>query len=1445
MHLGITSLRLTLLALTASQLSAQTTINYDPGETDTATYETTQADPYSLGVASGSATQSGVVSGDGSITKTGAGTLALTGSNTYSGGTTVNAGTLTVTSDANLGATSGALSAFSGASLATGGYFGFNRAITLDGSGTTLTNNGELIIGFGGNGWLSLTNGATVSAFNLDMGFNGGTGTVDISSGSAINANNVIYYTSSSTVNVNTGGTLTTSGLTGGGIFNLAGGTLRSGSAYTSTQDATLSNASTIDTNNYATTLSGVLTGSGSLTKSGSGNLTLSGANTYSGGTTVSAGTLTVASDANLGAGAGLLTVTSGATLNTGTNFQTNRTVTLDGFGTTLTTNNGELVIGSAGIGSLALTNGAAASTYNLTLAYTGGTGTVDISSGSNVSVSNNTHLGSASSTINLNTGGTLATAGLTGSGTFNLAGGTLRANGALTSSLPATLSNASTVDTNGYDTTLSGVLTGTGSLTKSGTGTLTLGGANDYSGGTTISAGTLAIGDGAATGSVASDIVNNSTLIFNRSDDYTFGSVINGSGEFIHDGFILRFDQAQTYTGPTTVKSDGYLILATDVDQGLAASTTVDIETGGFFDLSNRATTIAGLTGAGKVYSSGGSSGLLTINLANGQSQTFSGELGSDHPHFSITKAGEGTLTLTGNNTFTGTTSITEGTLVIASDTALGATSLFQSDNYGYLMLDGGTLTTTTTFTINEDRGIELGSSGGTFDTADATSLTFDSIIEGSGGLTKSGSGVLVLNGANTFAGDTLISAGTLAIGDSDTLQNSTVNLADGSLDLGNLSSVNFGGLVGSQNLVLDNDSSAAIALTVGGNHASTTYAGILSGDGSLNKTGTGNLTLTGNNSYLGSTTITDGTLTGTTSSLPGAILNYAALVFDQSTSGTYVNLISGTGTLAKSGSGTVTLTGSNSYTGGTTLNDGTLSIAADATLGTAPVSATAGHLTLNGGTLTTTADLSLNTNRGLTFGLNSGTLEVAVGTTLTYDDSVSGNFTKSGDGTLALTAFNALSSNNINLAAGTLDWSTVEETGGFFASQTGIISGAGDLIIGSDKFSGKQLASANTYTGSTTIGVGVVVALVDSAFGTAPESATHSHLIFDGGTLQSNSSFTLNANRGILLNATGGTINTIGNALAYGGVITGTGGLTKTSTGTLTLSGSNTYSGSTTINDGTLKLGNSLALQNSTLTTATGLDFNNLTSATFGGLSGSQNLALTNTDTVPASVNLTVGGNNRSTTYSGILSGGGSLTKSGSGTLTVSGDNTFSGGTYINAGAIELANSAGSALGTGDVTVASGATLTGIGSLAGALIAEAGSIFEPGNSPGLVSVGSGTTLNGTLNLEIGGTTRGSEYDAIDVTGDGIITLGGILNISLINNYEPTISDEYSLFSAQTIVGTFSEINLPVLVNQQWDTSQLYTSGLLGVSAVPEPSSFALIFGITALFYTTRRSRS
>src|SRR5262249_35544490 len=129
---------------------------------------------------------------------------------------------------------------------------------------------------------------------------------------------------------------------------------------------------------------------------------------------------------------------------------------------------------------------------------------------------------------------------------------------------------------------------------------------------------------------------------------------------------------------------------------------------------------------------------------------------------------------------------------------------------------------------------------------------------------------------------------------------------------------------------------------------------------------------------------------------------------------------------------------------------------------------------------------------------------------------------------------------------------------------------------------------------------------------------------------------------------------------------------------------------------------------------------------------------------------------------------------------------------------------------------------TVSGNGSFTGGGTAVFLNTLAPGNSPATVSIAGGANLVGgtSLALEIGNTEPGRGYDQLHV--GGALSIGGALAISLLNNYMPAVGSSFDLLDWGTLSGTFSSLSLPTLIDRQWDTSQLYTTGVLSVIAAP-----------------------
>jgi autotransporter-associated beta strand protein len=213
---------------------------------------------------------------------------------------------------------------------------------------------------------------------------------------------------------------------------------------------------------------------------------------------------------------------------------------------------------------------------------------------------------------------------------------------------------------------TYDGVITGSGNLTKAGTGTLTLTGANTYIGGTTINAGALQLGNGGTTGSITGNVLDNGILAFDRSNVFTFGGVINGTGSVQQNG-----------TGTTVLVGDNTYAGGTTINAG-----TLQLGDGG---------SSGGLIG--NVSDNG------TLAFDRSDAVTFGGVVSGTG---NLTQSGAGTLTLTGNNTYSGGTNLNGGTVAVNSDANLGTGPL--SFNSGTLeaLATGGGIVSSKAITLN-----------------------------------------------------------------------------------------------------------------------------------------------------------------------------------------------------------------------------------------------------------------------------------------------------------------------------------------------------------------------------------------------------------------------------------------------------------------------------------------------------------------------------------------------------------------------------------------------------------------------------------------------------------------------------------------------------------------------------------------------------------------------
>ncbi|EEE9858591.1 fibronectin-binding autotransporter adhesin ShdA, partial [Salmonella enterica subsp. enterica serovar Kedougou] len=235
------------------------------------------------------------------------------------------------------------------------------------------------------------------------------------------------------------------------------------------------------------------------------------------------------------------------------------------------------------------------------------------------------------------------------------------------------------------------------------------------------------------------------------------------------------------------------------------------------------------------------------------------------------------------------------------------------------------------------------------------------------------------------------------------------------------------------------------------------------ISGSGQVVKSGDKMLTLSGSNTYTGGTTINDGMLVATSVEALGSGDVTNDAVLALNTGGDFANNIGGTGSVVKSGDETLTLSGSNTYTGGTLISSGTL-VANDVNaLGT--------------GDVTDNATLMLNTGGDFINNIGgTGRVEKSGDDTLTLSgtNSYTGGTTISG-GTLVATNVEALGTGDVTNNA------TLElNTGGDFTNN---ISGSGQVVKSGDET--LTLSGANSYTGGTLISSGTLVANDVNALG------------------------------------------------------------------------------------------------------------------------------------------------------------------------------------------------------------------------------------------------------------------------------------------------------------------------------------------------------------------------
>ena len=1007
------------------------------------------------------ATLNGGISGNGALTKSGAGTLVLAGSNSYAGGTTVNQGTLAVSSDARLGSggstlNGGVLSVSSTTSSArdfvlAGGSLSQDQYVTHTISGNV---SGAGALKKEGAGTLTLSGNNTYA---------GGT---QINQGVLSVATNANLGDAAGAV------TLGNATLQSTGTFSTERGLILT-SSFSPILTVASSFSSVSVSSGQVVTWNGTVGGFGTLNKTGAGELVLNGDNMHA-GTYINQGILTISSQENLGS-----VHYSPVTFNNGT-LKTSAAISLE-----------RGLAGSTGrvdTGGFDSTFSGAVSLYSFTKAGNGTLTRSNSSSSTVLIVEAGTLRAAEAGALNTNSFGTVS---VSGGATYDLNGFNTSI-GALFGSGAVTLGNA-TLRLNNSGS-FGGTISGNGSLIQNGSGYQTLSGANSYTGGTTVNFGGLIFdqasslpaagqitvkaggyaGAGFAMNQAFLDKFNKAgsagVIGFNASSSNTLdltgfnasatlgtsNSVANFSGSLTPQGSAFRFgggngqltvsgnltgsrslsntgaltlllSGTNSYTGGTSAANSAVVIFSGA--SAIPASGSLTAASGGYignsfavdqtfldkFDKANSAgiigvnmDTISALNLTGfHAGASLGTTGTASINGAitpQGNQYRFAG--GNGYLTVADTLSGNRSVlvsnlsvTLSGDNSYSGGTQIASGgSLTVWSDSNLGNAS-------GGLTL-GGWLTTSSSFSMSR----AIVADGGTINVQNgfgSTELHLNGPISGSG-FTKWGAGTLVLGTSNSF---------------------NALSINEGQVSLGAA-----GALPSGLSLSLDNFGSG---LNMNGFSQSV----------SVINTGFG-------------TSIN---------------LGSAALTVDSESSNGIYGTISGTGSLVKSGNGTLSLSSGNTYGGGTTLNAGTLSLFGDTAIGS-------GGLAFNGGSLYTAG--SFTANQSIAFsGAAAKSIEVTdfdpsddFDTVVSLSGSLSGsgNFTKSGAGVLQLSGASS-HSGSITVADGELKVSGTTASTVIASSSDTVVSGTGSVfsLLISD---GATLAPGNSpgtlTTASATFG-------------------------------------------------------------------------------------------------------------------------------------------------------------------------------------------------------------------------------------------------------------------------------------------------------------------------------------------------------------------------------------
>lgn len=873
-------------------------------------------------------------------------------------------------------------------------------------------------------------------------------------------------------------------------------------------------------------------------------------------------------------------------------------------------------------------------------------------------------------------------------------------------------------------------------------------------------------------------------------------GAIQNGNGNWAGD-LLIAGNQSLPSSNITTSTSAGFGTPATTARIVLGEA-AADVQTWNNVTLNSTmnvavsgTATINALAGTGSsARITGNNIAGATLKITSGSAGTggvMIGGTGTGWNTLSVVKQNAGTLTMSGTHTYSGSTSVDGGTLSLLADAQL-STSGIAVNNGGTLTNAATALSTAVTVNAGGILGGE-GTAGSLTFGSGTTTFNYDPATAGgftAASVTANAGGLVLLTPSSaTTTGSTYLVM-TNSAGFSSGVPVAFAPSARGSL-----------GLAASNTQLTFTPTAAATLTWTGSASTDPTYWNTINAP---NWTAGGQV----DRFYSGDGVTFDDTATGTSVVVQGGNVTPGNVTFANATKDfTFAagNAIVGSGTVTKSGAGSVTLNNNLQNTGGIVVSGGRLSLSGSAN--------TITGITVSGGTLALASTTGSNTFSSGTIGISGGELQFAN----TVPKSLGSQPVTLSGGAITYSGTATTTSDTQSLTIATGGGVNVDTASTITWRVGGVISGTGDwtkggagvLAIGRSGNTG----AANTFSGKLRVNAGTLDIRHANSLGASGSLANGTEI--NGATLLMQNFGQTSGTTVVVpetLSFTGASLFTVLNQEAKS--------FTDRFTGPMSVSG--TLGVGTAITSGATVPAFELA---------GGID-----------LAAGSRLAFGRVGTLP----VTTVASAQAVTVTGAITGAGSVVVEAAGNYVLSGVNTYSGSTTVQAGRLAVNGS----LGAGTVTVNNGATLGGSGTIGGLVSVLSGGTLSPGNSPGLLTVGS-LLLGGASTTGIEFTdslVRGTGYDGIDITTSGGLTYGGLLSLAFGNTSAFTDNTTLDIFgftgstagafssvtSTGYYAGTWTNNNDGTFKLEQGNQTLTFSQASGDVVVVPEPSTLALL---------------